>query len=251
VSRTVRCGAVHEKLALTSRNAIILGLCQAKVKRISGGRRQEVTGNNDVYEQTDFRPAVLTWQKLLPKSAIMMILMPSPIGHLMAGVAVAIAADAGAPSLWSRVEFKTGVVVLAVVAALPDLDLLYPPIHRAFTHSAGSVILITIIGTAVTGWVTGRRSIGFGVLCGVAWASHLALDWLGVDPNPPSGIKALWPFSDGWFISSRQIFPGTERREVLTMAAVATNLYAVAVEVAILAPLLIGLWWIRSQRHRR
>ena len=140
--------------------------------------------------------------------------------------------------------------MLAGLAALPDLDLVYPPIHRAFTHSVGSVILVTIIGAVVTGWVTGRRSIGFGALCGVAWASHLLLDWLGVDPNPPSGIKALWPFSDGWFISSLQIFPGTERRQVFTAAAFATNFYAVAIEIAILAPVVVALWAGAASRRR-
>jgi membrane-bound metal-dependent hydrolase YbcI (DUF457 family) len=181
----------------------------------------------------------------------MMWNMPSPIGHILAGVAVALAADMASPSVWSRVEFRTGVAVLAALAALPDLDLIYPPMHRAVTHSLGSVILITIMGTVVTGWVTGRRSTGFGLLCGIAWGSHLLLDWLGVDPNPPSGIKALWPFSDGWFISSLQIFPGTERRQLFTVAAFATNLYAIALEAAILAPVVAALWALRLARSRR
>lgn len=180
----------------------------------------------------------------------MMMFMPSPIGHVLAGAVVAIAADTVAPSLWSRLSFRAGIVILAVLAASPDLDLIYPPIHRAFTHSLGCVFLISIIAGAVTGWVTGRRAWGFGVLCGVAWASHLLLDWLGVDPNPPSGIKALWPFSDGWFIAALQVFPGTERRQVFTLAALSTNLYAVAVEIAILAPPVIALWLVRTRRRR-
>jgi hypothetical protein len=108
---------------------------------------------------------------------------------------------------------------------------------------------MTIIAAVVTGWVTGRRAWGFALLCGVAWASHLLLDWLGVDPNPPSGIKALWPFSDGWFIAPLQVFPGTERRQVFTLAAVATNLFAVALEIAIMAPPVLALWLVRSRRQ--
>jgi inner membrane protein len=182
----------------------------------------------------------------------MMELMPTPIGHVLAGVAVALATDTVSPSLWRPVSFKTGMAMLAALAALPDLDLIYPAIHRAFTHSVGSIVLVTIIGAVVTGWVTGRRSIGIGVLCGVAWASHLVMDWLGVDPNPPFGIKALWPFSDGWFISSLQIFPGTERRQVFSAAAFATNFYAVAVEIAILTPVVVALWaaWLAASRRR-
>jgi membrane-bound metal-dependent hydrolase YbcI (DUF457 family) len=194
-------------------------------------------------------PLVPPWQKSPRKSAIMVVLMPSPVGHVLAGVAVALAADTARPSQWSRVGFKTSVAVLAGLAALPDLDLIYPPIHRAFTHSVGSVILVTIMSIVVTGWVTGRRSLGFGALCGVAWGSHLVLDWLGADPNPPSGIKALWPLNDGWFISNLQIFPGTERRHLFTAAALATNLYAVGLEAAILTPVVLFFWWVRSRRQ--
>ena len=138
-------------------------------------------------------------------------------------------------------------VTLAGLAALADLDLLYPPMHRAFSHSLGCVVPVTIMGAVVTRWVTGRRALGFGALCGVAWASHLLLDWLGVDPNPPFGIKALWPFSDRWFIASLQVFPGTERRQWFTAAALATNLYAAAIETAILAPVVVAAWLIRSR----
>jgi membrane-bound metal-dependent hydrolase YbcI (DUF457 family) len=181
----------------------------------------------------------------------MMKFMPSPIGHVLAGVAVALVADAASPSLWSRVRFTTGLIALAALAALPDADLLYPTIHRAVTHSIGSVVLVTIMGAAVTGWVTGRRALGFGALCGAAWASHLLLDWLGVDPNPPFGIKALWPFSDGWFIASVHLFPGTERRQLFTAAALATNLYAAAIEIAVLAPVVLAAWVVRWRARRR
>jgi inner membrane protein len=178
-----------------------------------------------------------------------MVPMPSPIGHVLAGVAVALAADAVSPSLRRRVDVRTGIVTLAALAALPDLDLMVAASHRSFSHSVGSVILVTIIAAVVTGWVTGRRSLGIGALCGVAWASHLLLDWLGVDPNPPSGIKALWPFSDDWFISSLQVFPGTERRQLFSAAAFATNCYAVAIEMAVLAPVVAALWLLRSRRR--
>src|SRR4249919_2710235 len=79
----------------------------------------------------------------------MMLFMPSPIGHVLAGMAVALVADTLSPSLRSPVGFKTGVVTLAGLAALPDLDLLYPPMHRAFSHSVGCVVLVTIMGGVV------------------------------------------------------------------------------------------------------
>lgn len=168
--------------------------------------------------------------------------MPSPVGHLLVGAAIAFAAE---PALRRRPmpSVKAAVIALAVLAALPDADLAYQRIHRAVTHSIGSTIVISIVATVVTGWVTGRRSYLFGLLCGLAWGSHIVLDWLGTDPTPPRGIKALWPFSDRWFISELDVFRGTERRQVFTVASFVYNLKAVAQEVAILGPvtLILGL----------
>jgi hypothetical protein len=100
----------------------------------------------------------------------------------------------------------------------------------------------------VTRWVTGRRSVGFGLLCGLAWGSHLALDWMGADPTPPRGIKALWPFSDQWFISEWDIFRGTERRHLFTLSSMVYNAKTVAQEIAIVAPITLALFaWRRRQ----
>ena len=196
--------------------------------------------------------------------------MPTPIGHALAGVAVAWSAEivsdklanprtgstvstvstvsTGAPFRhWSS---ATLTAVCAVLAVLPDADLLYPPIHRTVTHSVGAIILVTIIAAAVTGWVTRRVHWRVALICGAAYGSHVLLDWLGYDRNPPLGIQALWPFSHQWFISGWDLFRQTERRQVLSWAAVRTNVEAIAQEVAILGPLAIGLWWARSRVGR-
>lgn len=172
--------------------------------------------------------------------------MPSPVGHALAGAAIALSLK---PFIDSRPRptFRVTLISTALLAALPDADLLYQPIHRALTHSIGSALLVTIIATVVTGWVTGRRNLAFGLLCGVAWGSHAVLDWLGADPTPPRGIKALWPFSDSWFISELDVFRGTERRQLFTWASVVYNLKAVAQEVAILAPITGALALLRRK----
>jgi hypothetical protein len=177
--------------------------------------------------------------------------MPSPVGHALAGAAIALAAE---PALRRGVapRFGTAVIGLACLAALPDADLLYAPVHRAITHSVGATVLISIIATAVTGWVTGTRNYTFGLLCGLAWGSHLVLDWLGADPTPPRGIRALWPISDRWFVSDVDLFRGTERRQLLTVSSVIYNLQAVGREVAILGPVTLALaMWRRGRRPRR
>lgn len=134
------------------------------------------------------------------------------------------------------------------LAALPDIDLLYQPMHRAVTHSLGSTLLVTIMAIGVTGWVTRTRGLALGLLCGLAWGSHLVLDWLGADPTPPRGIKALWPFSDSWFISDWDVFRGTERRQIFTVASFVYNVKAVAQEIAIVAPVTAALAWWRTRR---
>jgi membrane-bound metal-dependent hydrolase YbcI (DUF457 family) len=163
--------------------------------------------------------------------------MPSPIGHALAGVAF----------VWS-VEPQTDRRILATcagLAALPDIDLLMPDAHRAYTHSVGAVLLVTILAIAVTGKVTGRiqwRTVG---LCAGAYATHLVLDWLAADNFAPYGIRALWPFGDGWYISGIDLFRQTARRHLFTMSTLMTNVKAIAQEIAILVPLVYALWLVR------
>jgi inner membrane protein len=184
--------------------------------------------------------------------------MPSPIGHALGGVATAWSVErlprrkrpTGAPAGISTSVARISpslTLVCAALAVLPDVDLLYPSIHRTVTHSIGAAILVTIIAAGVTGWVTRRIDWRTAFICGLAYASHIFLDWLGVDSSPPFGIQALWPFSHQWFIAGRQIFPGTERRDFLSAAAILTNLKAVAVETMILGPVVALLGWGRRR----
>lgn len=204
--------------------------------------------------------------------------MPSPIGHVLAGVAVALAGDrqAAERGVW---RFLTRPLTLACVAlaTLPDADLLVRGFHRGPTHSLGATILVTSVAIVVTGWVTrsgqspvgsqsavtGRQStvasrqtagrVAWQVvfLCALAHASHLVTDWLGADVFDPSGIQALWPFSDGWYISGLDLFARVERRNPMSGPTMVANLLAVVRETAILGSLVIALWWIRSRSARK
>ena len=189
--------------------------------------------------------------------------MPSPVGHALAGVAVAWASDlAPGRRAWRMTDPKAslfaragGTLTLAcgALAAAPDLDLFFPIRHRAVTHSLGAVIVIFIVAAAVTGWVRPGLEperpappiLRIGLMCAAAYGSHLFLDWLSVDTSFPYGLQALWPFSDGWYISGLDLFPGTERRHLLSLAAFRTNLIAVSHEAAILLPVLGLLWLVR------
>jgi membrane-bound metal-dependent hydrolase YbcI (DUF457 family) len=165
--------------------------------------------------------------------------MPSPIGHGLAGLAIAFASEPATqqsgPSVTRLSRFA---LVGALVAALPDADLLYSPIHRGVSHSVGATVMLMIVTAGVTGWVTGRIQWRWVLFVGAAHASHIVMDWMGVDRYDPAGIEALWPFSRRFYISGWDVFPPTERRLFLP-GALTTNLRALVAEVGIMAPIAV------------
>jgi membrane-bound metal-dependent hydrolase YbcI (DUF457 family) len=194
--------------------------------------------------------------------------MPSPIGHALAGIATAWTVSRPKP-----IQADRGLLFAAAcLAVVPDADLVHPGWHRAYTHSIGAVLLVTIITVVVTGWVKepvkrsevlgsrvpGSRAVGSKVpssrvviVCGAAYASHLLLDWLGADYFAPYGIRALWPFDDGWYISGVEIFRQTARLHLFTRAIMVQNAEAIAQEIAILLPIVYVLWLVRVKPAAR
>jgi membrane-bound metal-dependent hydrolase YbcI (DUF457 family) len=180
--------------------------------------------------------------------------MPSPIGHALAGIVVALAADrrSATDGAW---RFLSRPITLGCVAlaTLPDADLLFTGAHRTATHSVGGTVLVIIVSIAVTGWVTRNMS---GAPASAAWGavwilaaahgSHLLTDWLGTDRSHPAGIQALWPFSDRWFISRWELFPRLERRDIFSPATIAINVRALFWELVLLGPMLVVLWRLRA-----
>jgi membrane-bound metal-dependent hydrolase YbcI (DUF457 family) len=151
--------------------------------------------------------------------------------------------------------------VCAICAALPDIDLLYMPTHRTATHSVPVAILLTIVAAGVTEWVNpvrdwSARRVGVasqtfvvGLACGLAWSSHILLDWLGADANPPYGVQALWPFSDTWFYSGLDVFAGTQRRNPFSMRAMLINLRAAVQEMLMMGSIAAAVWWFRQRTN--
>jgi len=161
--------------------------------------------------------------------------MPTPIGHALAGLAIAGAAGASGRS-------GRPAAILAFCAAAPDLDLLLRLIdgvnhHRGPSHSFAMAALVAL------GTIFLRRA-GLGLpapaLMGVAWASHVVLDYFGLDTSPPVGEMALWPFSDAFFASPVPVFYDIPRS--FSAAAIRHNLMAVALELAVLGPLAWLCW---------
>jgi membrane-bound metal-dependent hydrolase YbcI (DUF457 family) len=201
------------------------------------------------------------------------------VGHALAGVAAAWAADllpgrrvwpppAPTAPFFTRVggalTFGAGALGVA-----PDFDLVLAQ-HRAITHSVGAVIAVFIVAGVVTGKVTGKvqstkykvqsefevqsekyrveRVLRVAMICAAAYGSHLLLDWLAVDRRIPYGLQVLWPFSDGWYISGLDIFPQTERRNLLSIATFRINLRAMFFESGVMLPVLglVGLIHVKT-----
>lgn len=167
--------------------------------------------------------------------------MPTPVGHALAGLAVAgFSADRSLPR-------PHHLAALILCATAPDLDLVLRFIdgenhHRGPSHSVGLALLVGLIG-----WVLRR----FGVdlpspwALSAAWGSHVLLDYLGIDTNPPFGEMALWPLTREFFISPLPVFYDVPRS--FTPEAIRHNLIAVSIEVAVLAPLA----WLGCRRFLR
>jgi membrane-bound metal-dependent hydrolase YbcI (DUF457 family) len=184
--------------------------------------------------------------------------MPSPIGHALAGIAVAWTADL---ITGERSETKSSgagssaapavnpfTLLCAGLAAAPDLDLAFPGAHRTVTHSIGAVLVVSVVAAVVAAARGSRPVVRVTLICAAAYGSHLLLDWLGVDRYPPRGIQALWPISREWYISGLDIFRQTARLRIFTHPVMLVNAKAIAQEIAILGPIVAAVWFVRERR---
>jgi membrane-bound metal-dependent hydrolase YbcI (DUF457 family) len=132
-----------------------------------------------------------------------------------------------------------------MLAAAPDLDLLFPGYHRSITHSVTAVAAVGLVAAALAA-IRGRPVVRVASMCAAALATHLLLDWMAVDRDfAPFGVQLLWPFSDRWFISRWDIFPGTERHNIFSVDAILRNAQSAATEIVLIAPFAVVFWLVR------
>jgi membrane-bound metal-dependent hydrolase YbcI (DUF457 family) len=182
--------------------------------------------------------------------------VPSPAGHLIAGVAVAWAAeaiaplrprglDAGRPSAAAAIVTPL-VLACAALALAPDLDILLAS-HRTYTHSVGAVAFVAVLAASVAK-ALGAPVIRTGLACAAAAGSHVVLDWLGRDTSTPRGLMALWPLSASYFYSGIDLFADVSRRYWLPEEFILKNAASIVREVAILGPVALAAYWLRQRR---
>jgi len=174
--------------------------------------------------------------------------MPSPIGHGLAGLAVHFLTARDRAELTNLRHLSVSVGA----AVAPDLDFLWRLAaggthNRGASHSIGCALLAAA-GVALlargAGW---PRAFGLALAAAAGWGSHLLLDYLAVDTNPPIGIPLWWPFAGGYFNSPLTLFLDIGR--TLDWRTVRHDALAVTWETVIMLPILLATSWWRMRRR--
>jgi len=147
------------------------------------------------------------------------------------------------PSPTRRGDALRAAVIVGGFGVAPDLDLLFHD-HRGPAHSVGAAVLVAMTVALVA------RSWRWGLAAGLAWVSHVALDWLGADNAPPIGLMALWPFSHDYYQAPIHLFPSVSRSFGLPEFWV-RNLTALIVELCVIGPIAAAVVAISRRRASR
>lgn len=174
--------------------------------------------------------------------------MPTPVGHAMAGVAVAWFAERWRPrqsSDTASLSVTRLAVICGVLGAAADLDLFFGS-HRSFTHSLTFAVFVWIAAGLAARWLR-LPALQTATICAAAYASHILLDWLGKDSSPPGGLMVWWPFVRTSYQSGLDLFAEVSRRYWNPREFLIGNFSSVAREVAILGPILVLAWMVRRR----
>jgi LexA-binding, inner membrane-associated putative hydrolase len=176
--------------------------------------------------------------------------MPSPVGHTLAGCAVALALT---PPQMSQAWQAWALCVIS--ANLADMDFIPGLLtgdprrfHRGPSHSLMAAVVVAALGASLLTWWSVPWLTRAGLIF-LAYASHVGLDYF----TPGRGVLLSWPISHRryqaaypWF---RSITPGKTRQsfsfEIDTkplLAAIRREILLVAPGVAVLALARVLTW---------
>ena len=174
--------------------------------------------------------------------------VPSPVGHALAGAAIAwVAQSIQRAPRDTRCE-TTLVIACASLAVAPDLDFVYPPVHRMMSHSVAAVVAVAATAALIARRTDPARASRVALVCALAYASHLLLDWLGRDTKLPAGLQILWPFSDAWYISPWGVFHSTYLDGFFRPRTLMSNATTVMRECLLLTPVAFMAWLVSRLR---
>ena len=171
--------------------------------------------------------------------------MPSPVGHLLAGAAVYLAAT-------TRARRSHALLVVTLLSSIaPDFDFL-PGIlqgdmrafHHGISHSLGFALLFGILMLLVARRLVNGDAASVSLLAVLAYSSHVLLDLLNVNPGT-RGVPLLWPLSPEQLGFSLRLFGRFRYRDLSdgTWSVVRwDNLWPLACELAVLGTLVLIVW---------
>lgn len=159
--------------------------------------------------------------------------MPSPVGHSLGAVALVPLLrklrlvpprQTPDPSSGARLDVRGMVNTLywsfwlVVGANVPDLDFI-PGIfmgepdrfHHGPAHSLGGAILFGGFVWLLMRRYRPRQAMGIGIMMGLAFVSHLALDMCSIDRRLPNGVPLFWPISSQYVVLPFPVFLDIQR----------------------------------------
>jgi membrane-bound metal-dependent hydrolase YbcI (DUF457 family) len=172
--------------------------------------------------------------------------LPSPVGHVLA--ALAVHTLSAAPD---EIALRRRSVIVVAAALAPDLDFAWRLLdgrnhHQAETHSVGAALIAGVLVALLASVRHWPRPAGLGLAATMGWMSHVLLDYLGRDTHPPIGLLALWPFQDGYHKFPVPLFLDIGR--TLDLKTLGHNGLALAWEAFVLCPILVAAWRLRNAR---
>jgi membrane-bound metal-dependent hydrolase YbcI (DUF457 family) len=179
--------------------------------------------------------------------------MPSPVGHILGGATLFLAG--------TNREYRSKVMfsVIFLGSVLPDFDFLpgiligHPAaFHHGISHSLTFAALFgVLIFFIVCRFENKKIAVRAGILAGLAYASHLALDLVSVNEGA-RGIPIIWPISSDRFGVNLQLFGHFHHGRLaqgIWSVVRWENLTALSREVTVLGVPLLLLFW-RERRDR-
>ena len=129
-----------------------------------------------------------------------------------------------------------------VFGSLADADFIvahytsHPALHHHyFSHSISFALALTAFlwaGLKLLRFASANR---WSLILGVAYGTHLLLDYFTEDGSFPYGIPLLWPFTNKHFVAPLSIFYSIHRGDWDAIFS-PSNLKAISMELAVMIP---------------
>lgn len=179
--------------------------------------------------------------------------MPTPVGHSLFGLAVYMIKK-GEPLDAKDIG---GVAIYASLSNLPDIDLAPITIygfkavsmfHQQYTHNLGFAVISSLFVACIATCFFRKRFVSVFPLFFFLVYSHILLDCMGHDTNPPYGVQLFWPLSDDNFLSPISLFIGVAKASPGELFSL-WNFVAVLIELVVFLPVIGVVHTINSRQH--